>query len=279
MTDLSIATRGVSPPTSELDQLLEDRARAVDLLTRAIDMIAEANALTPDPDGRDDVRQLKTGLVAELRNPSWYGIEKPDARASLVRDCMQHFDRKGWMLLLKRSQMADLMSHQDKDAYYQQLSDDPPELNRESVVGTFTSLFGNRRETWRRGVVELFASLARRYKSHDPFKVSRRMILPNALGWSGWSFYTHADDKVNDLQRVIHVIQGKEPPAAEEQWSRLIDRARRDGAKGWQAGTLVQFRWFKNGSLHIWMQDDTITAAINDIIAEHYGAVLAGRKG
>ncbi|WP_425542351.1 DUF4942 domain-containing protein, partial [Sphingomonas trueperi] len=53
---------------------------------------------------------------------------------------------------------------------------------------------------------------------------------------------------------------------------------RRDGAKGWTAGP-VEFRWFRNNSLHIWMQDDTITAAINEIIAEHYGAALAGRKG
>ena len=61
MTDLSTATRGVSPPASELDQLLEDRERGVDLLTRAIDMIAEANALTPDPDGRDG-----RGVIASL---------------------------------------------------------------------------------------------------------------------------------------------------------------------------------------------------------------------
>ncbi|MFW6344799.1 MAG: DUF4942 domain-containing protein [Halomonas sp.] len=278
MTTLSTATRGVSPPTSELDQLLEDRANAEGLLTRAINLIAEANALTPDPDGRDGQRQLKIGLAGELRNADWYSIDNPQRRPELVNKCLAHFDRDAWMLLLKRSRMAELMSHQDKEAYYKQLRDKPPALTRESVVGTFTELFGNRQATWRRSVVELFAGLAGRYKSHDPFKVGRRMILPNALGWAGWSFYTHADDKVDDLQRVIHVIQGKEPPTSEEQWSRLIDRARRDGAKGWQAGTLVEFRWFKNGSLHIWMQDDTITDAINEIIAEHYGAALAGRK-
>ena len=108
--------------------------------------------------------------------------------------------------------------------------------------------------------------------------MARRLIIPSALGWSGWNFYIHVDDKVDDLQRVIHVIQGKEPPADDERWSRNIDRHRREGAVGWIAGP-VEFRWFKNGSLHIWMQDDTITEAINDIIAEHYGAVLAGRKG
>lgn len=278
MTDLFVATQGISPPTSELDQLLEDRDQAVGLLTRAIDMIAEANALTPDADGRDDTRQLKIGLAGELRSADWYGIDKADKRQLLVDGCLARFDRDAWMLLLKRSRMAELMSHQDKDAYYQQLRDTPPALTRESVVGTFTELFGNRQATWRRSVVELFAGLAGHYKSHDPFKISRRMILPNAMSWAGWSFYTHADDKVDDLQRVIHVIQGAEPPASEEQWSRLIDRARREGAKGWQAKGQVEFRWFKNGSLHIWMQDDAIIAAINDIIAEHYGAALAGRR-
>ena len=274
MTALSTATRGVSPPTSELDTLLEDRARAEDLLTRAVAMIAEANALTPDPDGRDSMRQLKVGLAGELRSADWYGVDKDDNRARLVKTCLDRFDRDAWMLLLKRSRMTELMSHQDKDTYYQQLAKDPPALTRESVIGTFTELFGNRHSTWRRSVVELFAGLSGRYKSHDPFKVARRMILPNAMGWAGWSFYTHADDKVDDLQRVINVIQGKEPPQGDEHWSRLIERHRRERATGYQAGP-VEFRWFKNGSLHIWLQDDTITQAINAIIAEHYGAVIA----
>ena len=278
MTDLSTATRGISPPTSELDQLLEDRTRAEQLLEAAVAMIAEANDLTPDPDGRDDVRQLKIGLAGELRSADWYGVDKADNRARLVKTCLDRFDRDAWMLLLKRSQMSDLMSHQDKDAYYQQLAKDPPALTRESVVGTFTELFGNRQATWRRSVVELFAGLSGHYKSHDPFKVSRRMILPNAMGWAGWSFYTHADDKVDDLQRVIHVIRRLEPPADDERWSRMVDRERRAGASECHAYPIT-FRWFKNGSLHIWLQDETITAAINEIIAEHYGATLAGRKG
>ena len=46
MPDLSTATRGVSPPTSEMDKLLEDRARAEQLLEAAVAMIAEANDLT-----------------------------------------------------------------------------------------------------------------------------------------------------------------------------------------------------------------------------------------
>ena len=276
--NLSTETRGVSPPTSELDRLLEDRDRAVDLLIKAVDMIAEANDLTPDPDGRDDTRGTKTGLASELRSPVWHSIENQDSRESLVKDCMAHFDRKAWTMLLNRSQMAELMSHRDKDAYYQQLQNKPPELNRESVHGTFIALFGSRNETWRRGVVELFASLSGNYKSHDPFKIGRRLILENALGWSGWNFYTHANDQVDDLQRVIHVIQGKQPPVGDELWSRIIVRERKRGPDMWHAGP-VTFKWFKNGSLHIWLQDPGLISRINEIITEHYGATLAdGRQ-
>lgn len=278
MTSLSTATRGISPPTSELDQLLEDRARAEDLLTQAVAMIAEANALTPDANLRDSVRQIKIGLAGELRNADWYGVDRAENRARLVKNCIDRYDRDAWMLLLKRSRLGELMSSKDKDTYYQQLAKDPPALTRESVIGTFTDLFGNRQATWRRSVVELFAGLAGGYKSHDIFKVSRRMILPNAMGWSGWNLYTHVDDKVDDLQRVISVIQAQDIPTGDDRWSRIIDRQRREGATGWSAGP-VEFRWFKNGSLHIWMQDDAITEAINAIIAEHYGATLAGRKG
>ncbi|MCL7938786.1 DUF4942 domain-containing protein [Halomonas sp. ATCH28] len=273
MTDLSTATRGVSPPTSELDSLLERRERAEALMTQAIDMIAEANGLTPDRNGG----LSRIGLASELRSQDWYGIDKPESRERLLRKCLDEFDRCGWLYLLRRSHLSELMSKQDKEAYYKELQKNPPPLTRENVTTTFVDLFGNRQATWRRGVVELFASLRGSYKSHDAFKVGLRMIVPNAFATAhgGWNFFRHADDQVDDLQRIIHLIQERDPPEA--RWSDTIERQRRGGATGYQAGP-VEFRWFKNGSLHIWMQDDTIIAAINEIIAEHYGATLAGRR-
>jgi hypothetical protein len=265
---LSTESRAVSPPITELDSLLERRERALAMLTEGVRLIAEASALTPDREGN----LSRIGMASELRSQDWYGVDKPESRERLVQQCMQEFDRCGWLYLLRRSKLAELMSKQDKDAYYSQLQKDPPEMTRDTVTTTFVELFGNRQATWRRGVVELFASLGGGYKSHDAFKVSRRMIIPHALsGHGGWSFYRHADDQIDDLQRVIHLIQGKEPP--EERWSDIIERHRRGGATGWHAGC-VEFRWFKNMSLHIWMQDEAIVDAINEIIAEHYGATL-----
>ncbi|WP_129141485.1 DUF4942 domain-containing protein [Modicisalibacter coralii] len=271
--NLSTDTRGLSPPTSELDKLLENRERAQDLLTRAVEMIAEANDLTPRQDGR--VRGI--GLAAELRSSDWYGVNKPDGREKLVKRCMNDFDKEGWLYLLKASQLSQLMSKQDKDAYYEQLSKDPPPLNRESVIGTFTELFGNRHKTWRRGVVELFASLSGNYRSHDPFKVGKRLIIEHAFSeYCGWNFYRHADDQVDDLQRVIALIEGSDQP--EDKLSNVVDRAKRAGDSEIDSGPLT-LRWFRNGNLHIWINDEALIDRINEIIAEHYGATLAnGRR-
>lgn len=272
MADLSTDTRGVSPPTSELDSLLERRERAEALMSRAIEMIAEANSLTPDREGG----LSRIGLASELRSQDWYGIDNPVNQKRLLGKCLAEFDRSGWMYLLRRSKMADLMSKQDKEAYYAELQKNPPELTRETVTTTFVDLFGNRQATWRRGVVELFASLSGKYKSHDAFKVGKRLIVPNAFsGHGGWNFFRHADDQIDDLQRIIHLIQEREPP--EERWSGIIERHRRDGDTGWHAGC-VEFRWYKNGGLHVWLQDEAMIDAINEIIAKHYGATLGADK-
>lgn len=269
----STDTRSLSPPTSELESLLERRERAETLLTQAIDMIAEANRLTPTRDGS----LSEIGLAAELRSQDWYAVNKPQGRARLLKGCMDCFDRDGWLYLLRRSQLSALMSKQDKEAYYKELQRDPPPLTRENVTTTFVDLFGNRQATWRRGVVELFASLSGNYKSHDPFKIARRLIVPHAMSeHGGWSFYRHADDQVDDLQRVIGLIQGGEKEAG-ERWSDLVERERRAGGCEYDAGPVL-FRWHKNGSLHIWMQDSDITDEINGIIAEHYGATLADAR-
>lgn len=272
MTTLSTATRGVSPPTSELDSLLERRERAEALMSQAIEMIAEANSLTPDRQGG----LSRIGLASELRSQDWYGIDKPVNRERLVGKCLAEFDRCGWLYLLKRSQIGDVMSRQDKEAYYETLQKDPPPLTRENVTTTFVDLFGNRQATWRRGVVELFASLSGKYRSHDAFKVGKRLVIDHAFSdFGGWNFYRHADDQVNDLQRIIALIEGRDPP--DDKLSNIVERWRRDGEKEVHSGPLT-LRWFRNGNLHIWINEPALIERINEIIAEHYGATLAGRR-
>lgn len=59
----STETRGLSPPTSELDGLLERRERAEGLLRQGIEMIAEASGLTPDRHGG----LAKIGMASDCR--------------------------------------------------------------------------------------------------------------------------------------------------------------------------------------------------------------------
>jgi len=60
--------------------------------------------------------------------------------------------------------------------------------------------------------------------------------------------------------------------------SNVVDRFKRAGEAEVSEGPLT-LRWFRNGNLHIWINDETLIDRINEIIAEHYGATLAnGRR-
>lgn len=265
---LPATTTGVSPPTAELDTLLANRARADDLLTRGIALIAEAAELTPSVGGGNSA----IAILGELRSASWYGADTSQGREKLKAGALSRFDTRAWQWLLDRSRMADVMSAKDKAGYEKQLYSAPPPLTRESVIGTFIELFGDRHATWRRGVVELFQSLSGNYKSHDAFKVGKRLVISEAFGK-----FRDPCDQADDLERIICVLTGDEQPAPGDRWGDWVKQARREGAESLDVGPAL-FRWFKNGNMHIWIQRPDLVDQINGIIAEHYGAAIGSRQ-
>ncbi|WP_230080493.1 DUF4942 domain-containing protein, partial [Burkholderia pseudomallei] len=54
---------------------------------------------------------------------------------------------------------------------------DVPELTAANIEATFTQLYGARGDMFERGVLECFRQLSWNYKSNEPFRFGRRIIL------------------------------------------------------------------------------------------------------
>lgn len=261
---LSTDSRALSPPTGEFLYVLKDYERAVALVTEALDKIDQAKHLV----GQD------YALSAAMDKVRWYSDRIRDANIDGIDRRMRV---SVWEHLLKESRLTTVMSARDIDAIRKQLQDNPPPLNEETVIGTFTELFGNRHASFRKGLYDLFASLCRGFKSNEAFKISKRVILDGAMHThGGWNHWSGARDQVNDLERIFLLLDGRDPSVVrmDDRLSAILSSARR--AKDDRIDTdYFDVRLFKNGNLHIWFKRKDLVDAANKLIAEHYGPTLA----
>lgn len=269
-----------SPALGAMDDLLARREKALALAQGAAAQLAEAASLMPISSFR---------FASMLRHLTWHDLSvRPEAFCDrLANEARQTFDANGWRWLLDSSGLGDVMTAQDKLKVQRQLDDDPLPLCRENVQSTFVALFETRHEVFRRGVVELFQSLCKRYRSHSAFKVKRRLVVEQAFSeHGGWRSFGSARERVDDLERILLVLEGLEPSQVphEERLAHRLQEQRHAAlmGDGDRAGELetewLVCRWFANGNLHLWLKRPDHIDRINGLIAEHYGAALAHER-
>lgn len=217
----------------------------------------------------------ESALVSVIRNDvSWYygsGFSK-EAVDKNVQKMIRELDRGCWLHLLETSKLKVVMNSVQQRAANKQFSESPEPFTRELAASTFYNLFHRRYETLREGIVDIFCSLDRKYKSHDPFKVGKRIILGHvATGNVGWDCRKTAD-QIDDLWRYCCLMDGVDPSGFnhdEMPTAKMFDRENK---------TEFIFDYFRvkfhgNGNVHLWLdQNSVMLERINNLIAEHFGA-------
>src|SRR5262249_1168247 len=128
---------------------------------------------------------------------------------------------------------------------------DVPALTIENVTATFAAMYGQRREMFERGVVAVFRSLSWDYKTNNPVKCGKRIVLRYIIRSRGWYVSTSGCDKLGDLVRVFRVLDAKpEPDHRASTWRTLHDLR---WPEQQQLADLDYFtiRGFKNGNGHL----------------------------
>lgn len=103
------------------------------------------------------------------------------------------------------------------------------------------------------------------------------MIMTGATyGWHSW-LCPFARDRVSDLDRILHILQGLPYPGKENDAGAAVERACRNGE------ATIDTEWlhvkiFQNGNLYIYIRDKNLINSVNRIIAEHYGETLPTQK-
>lgn len=190
----------------------------------------------------------------------------------------KELDRSMWRSIMATTNFLALMDAQERKKFEEDLQKNPPPATAENITATCFRLLGDADAIFRRGLVNAFSRLARDYRSNDGFKLGPRIIVEYAFSvWSGSVGHIRKDDELGDIDRVMHVLDGK---AYDRQGETSLIRCIWNDKGAQECETPYwRARWFQNGNLHLYFKNDELRARANRVIAEHFGqAVPAGHE-
>jgi hypothetical protein len=112
---------------------------------------------------------------------------------------------------------------------------------------------------FRRGLVNAFQKLSRDYKSNDGFKIGDRIVTTYGCSFDktcNWfRLGEYAEKTIADVDRVMHVLDGKPAPTYQQGVCAKIRTAMSDYRSGGPTEVETPYwraKFFKNGNIHLW---------------------------
>ena len=266
-------------PRKTLEDLCAHRQRAIDLYRQGFELLAEAQR---EHSAAAQESQCIDALPERLHRDIKYN---PESAAKLVAHMITRIDKNMWTALLTSTRLWSLMDDVERRKFETVLQDSPPPVSVDAVLATMTRLMADGGMIFRRGLVSAFQDLSREYKSHGGFKLGDRIVLTWAVRYDTLcdSFDCHsAENMLRDVDRVMHVLDGKPAPDYQQGLCAALRTAFREyrETKSTRASTPYwDARFFKNGNIHLWFMRPDLRDKANKMIAEHFGLALGNDRG
>ncbi|NKA33288.1 DUF4942 domain-containing protein [Ralstonia pseudosolanacearum] len=250
--------------------LANQRAAVVERIRMALDLLAEAEQLA---------RAAHLGFPRLVLDNSY--AQRGTAtvtgeyakRAEAEKAILHTIDAQGWNHLLHESGLRTFMDARARAQWHQQIADgEVPELTAANIEATFTELHGARGDMFERGVLECFRRLSWNYKTNQPFRFGKRIIMKSLFSYG--SLNHHGTNELDDLMRVFHVLDSKPEVDHRTGVYYLISHARQQ-RQAEAENDYLHLRWFKNGNGHLTFKRPDLIDRMNLILAKRYPNALA----
>lgn len=263
-------------PSASLDALLGSRDAIVERIEKAMALMAEvrtigAGAFTGWYDGQFE-------LHSYVRHSDRFDAEHIDAWRKSV-------DAYAWQHLLDALGLRSFMSAKAREDWDKSIAARQfPDLTRENVEATFGALYARRSMMFEEGVVAVFRNLSFDYATNCPRMFGKRLVLrglvnPKSRYWPECVTHGRGVDGVDDLLRVMHVLDGKPEPDHRQGAYHLLTEAKWPSqGKPAELHGYVSLRGFKNGNAHLTFLRPDLTTKMNQILARHFANCLPAKE-
>lgn len=286
-------------PTQTIEQICAFRDEAIRHYEIAFEKIAEAAKAVAQADALwEAAAPGKPGDWSDSNDEIKHfrhAVSLPD-RDRYLRTARRLIDVTVWSHVIDVAGIEQLMDRQAKDELRRQMKYVPertnhrneiinqdeidrmlPPVTPENIYATLDKFQGEADMIFRRGIVNVFTKLDRRFRSHDGFKVGSRVIIDYFMRNTS---YLHGDkgDMLTDIERTFLVLDGK---SARASYAGIVAHINRHypgtflNAVQWECETdYFKVRIFKNGNAHLWFTRKDLVKEVNKILADHYGEAI-----
>lgn len=277
-------------PSVSITNLVRQRAAVLERLGQAFDLIQEAADIATEARiGMPDLsistgyshhhsgRRIARARLGTDRAGARYERDGED-RTELDKMARLGVDMAAWQYLMHESGLRSLMDAAAREKWDKAIAaGDIPELTEPNIRSTFKMLHDSRGEMFERGVIATFKALAWCYKTNLPQKFGTRIVMRYITG----AYYgDRKADELDDLQRVLAVLDGKPEPDHRNGVRAALSRVgiRYNDPRGSCETEYLHIRTFKNGNGHITFKRPDLVEQMNRIIAKHYPGALPAPK-
>lgn len=242
----------------KIDSYLSRYQKAIDCVERALDEMATAEGLISDIDNY--------AISDAFASERFYGMDR--SKEVVALKFKKRLSVSLWRFLHRKTGLYRLMDATANEEFEKQLESDPPPCTLENLEATFSALRGDQKLIFNRGVVRAFKRLDRSYKTNDAFKINKRIILRNCTG-----VHSSTQDEIFDIERIFHIMDGKEIPQYDASVRAVIDAHRhgRDSLQGIVETDYMNMHFYLNGNCHVTFTRPDLIERCNQIIAAYHG--------
>lgn len=223
-----------------------------------------------------DKRLVAVGLrsVSDIFAFGYHRRNIPELTSS---EAEQYFkkavDTSAWQKLMVESGMLTFMDSTARAEWHGSIQEmKTVELTRDNIVSTFSTLYANRGEMLERGVIKVFHTLSYDYKTNCPRMFNKKLIMNSVFDGGPCS---RASDQLDDLLRVMHVIDGKPEPDNRNGTYTLISQANRAGADSIE-NEYFRLKWYRTTHTgHVHFKHIDVVHEMNRILAKHFPNAIA----
>lgn len=264
-------------PSASLSALLQSRDAILERIEKAMALMAEvrtigAGAFTGWWNGHFELQSS-----GYRRGSAAFNVENLDMWKKTV-------DAEGWDHLLKVMGLRTFMSAEARKKWDADINAHAfPELTRENVEATFGALYARRSTMFEDGVIQVFRSLSYCYKTNCPRMFGKRLVLrgvvnPRSRFWPESVTHGRGVDSLDDLLRVMHVVDGKPEPDHRQGAYRLLNEAKWPSCGPFELHGYVSLRGFKNGNCHLTFLRPDLVEKLNGILAKNSPGCLPAKE-
>ncbi len=245
-------------------ELVNCRNEALRLWEEAFVLIHEANKMTVRATG-------STYNYPNIDSSEMSSIRGGDYKHALA-SARKNIDTGCWNYMLDAIHLKTFMDATAIKEFQDQLEKNTPEVTMETLTATMDHLSSQRVQIFDRGVITLFTKLDRTFKTNPSFRLDKKIIIKGLMDQYGYARWSAFGAEVRDLDRIFHMLDGKQMPDPSIDACSQVQTAR-----GRPADVETEYFVFKlcaNGNLHVTFKRPDLVASVNRIISEHFGPVL-----